>query len=103
VIVKVDAIVATEIKNPPMSETCRARSMEKMPIARMRTTGLMSHQGSEPAPPGLAVKARFAPPPAERRPISMRNFFGELMIYKLHGMVSASGETNRSARRDNSE
>ena len=96
-------MVAIQMKVPPISEICRARSIEKSPIARMRMTGLMSHQGSEPAPPGFAVKARFAPPPAESMPISIRNFLGELTISKLHGIVSASGAIKRSARRARSE
>ena len=90
-IVNVDEIVARQINEPPTSATFLARSMEKSPIARMRTTGLISHQGSAPAPPGFAVKARFAPPPDESKPISIRTVFGELMISKLHGIVSASG------------
>ena len=102
-VVKVDAMVARQMNEPPMSATFRARSMEKSPIARIKTTGLISHQGSEPAPPGFAVNARFAPPPAESRPISMRNFLGELTISKLHGIVSASGASKRSARRPRSE
>jgi hypothetical protein len=54
----------------------RAAVVEKKVTRRISEIGLMLHQGSDPGPPGLAKRARFGPPPAVVKPISLTKIEG---------------------------
>ena len=61
--------------------------------------GLIDHHGSDPGPPGLPMSARFGPPPATVKPISLISKFGRMKYSKEPGAERMSGANKSVAYR----